>query len=122
VVAVITGIAYVVYFYGENYNTDACLQHPFTNFYAWIMILAILGCAKAWFDYSNPFTKYMSSRSFLIYILHYPCLVAIAYFIVTYLNLPLILNYVVILILTLIIVPCVCEVVLRIPIKNRRKK
>lgn len=122
VVAVITGICYVIYFYGDNYTTDACLQHPFTNFYAWIMILAILGCGKAWFDFSNSFTKYMNSRSFLIYILHYPCLVAIAYIIVTYLNLPLILNYVVILTLTLIIVPCVCEVVLRIPIKNRRVK
>lgn len=116
IVAVMCGIGYVIYFYGENYTTDAVLQHPFTNFYAWIMILAVLGCAKAWLNFSNSFTKYMSSRSFAIYVLHYPCLVVITYCITTYMSLPLILNYVFIFILITILLPCICEIVMHIPV------
>ncbi len=116
IIAVITGIVYVVYFYGENYTTDAVLQHPFTNFYAWIMILAVLGCGQAWLDFSNSFTKYINSHSFAIYVLHYPCLLVIAYLVTTYLNLPLIFNYVLTFIFTTILLPCICEVVMHIPV------
>jgi len=116
IVAIISGICYVIYFYGDNYTTNACLQHPFTNFYAWIMILAILGCGKTWFDFSNPFTRYMSSRSFAVYVLHYPCLVLTAYLVTTYLKLPMIFNYLLIFILGIVIIPCLCEIVMHTPV------
>ena len=61
--AVICGIAYTIYYYGDNYTTPACLQSAFTNFYLWIIILAILGCGKAWFNGTNHFTEYMNKRT-----------------------------------------------------------
>ncbi len=116
IVAVVCGVAYTIYYYGRNYTTDACLQSAFTNFYLWIMILAILGSAKAWFNKSNRFTKYLSSRCFGIYVLHYPVLILFAYLVVTYLRLPMILNYLLLLILEIIVVPCLYEMIRKIPV------
>lgn len=71
VLALILGAAYVVSYFGTNYTEDACLKSLFTNLYAWIGVLAVLGCGKAWFDKATPFTSYMSRSSFGLYVLHY---------------------------------------------------
>ncbi len=115
VAAVGVGAAYTFYYYGENYTTPECLESFFTNFYAWIMILAILGCAKAWCDKENRFTRYMTKRSFGFYVLHYPLLVLIAHSVVTLLHLPMLLNYLVILALELVLLPVFYEVIKKIP-------
>ncbi len=116
IVAVISGIVYTIFYYGQNYTTDTCLQSPFTNFYLWIMTLAILGCGKAWFNSNNRFTQYMNRRSFGIYVLHYPVLIAAAYLVVTYSNFPKILNYAILLLIEIIFVPLFYEIVSRIPV------
>lgn len=116
--ALITGVAYTVYYYGENYTTHSCLESFFTNFYAWIMIMAILGCARAWCDRENRFTSYMTKRNFGFYALHYPLLVAIAYLVTTYLSLPMLLKYIVIFLLEMILLPVFYEAVSRIPLLN----
>lgn len=84
VIAVVLGCADVRYFFGRNYTADACLQHPLTNLYLWMMILAILGCAQKWMDFRNSFTEYLRKRSFAIYVCHYPLLVTAAYLFTTY--------------------------------------
>jgi peptidoglycan/LPS O-acetylase OafA/YrhL len=116
IAAVLCGIVYTFTYYGQNYTTDACLQSPFTNFYLWIMTLAVLGCGKAWFNNQNRFTQYMNRRSFGIYVLHYPILIGFAYLVAHYLKLPTILNYVVLLVIEIIIVPVAYEVISRIPV------
>jgi len=116
IAAVVCGVVYTVYYYGQNYTTGACLQSAFTNLYLWIMILAILGCAKAWFNKSNCITKYLSSRCFGIYVLHYPILIFFAYLVVTYLKLPMILNYPLLLVIEIIVVPCLYEIISTIPV------
>lgn len=116
VAALITGVAYTVYYYGENYTTYSCLTGFFTNFYAWIMILAILGCARAWCNRENRFTRYMTKRNFGFYALHYPLLVVIAWLVTTYLQLPMLMNYIVILLLEFLLLPVFYEVVCRIPV------
>jgi len=116
--ALICGVAYTIYYYGQNYTTDECLQSAFTNLYLWLMSLAILGCSKAWFNVNTKFTKYMAPRSFAIYVLHYPVLVLFAYLLTTYLNLPMILNYIFLLLIEFIIVPLLYEIVSRIPVIN----
>lgn len=118
-VSLVTGVAYTVFYYGENYTTPECLESFFTNFYAWIMILAVLGCARAWADRKNRFTCYMTERNFGFYALHYPLLVVIAYLVTTCLPLPVLLDYVVILLLELVLLPLFYEVVSRIPLLNR---
>lgn len=115
VLAVGTGIGYTIYFYGENYASQSCLKHPFTNFYAWIMILAVLGLFKAHFNGTNAFAEYMTKRNFGFYVLHYPLLVIIAYVVTSYLQLPMLLNYLLILTGEVILLPVLYEIVSRIP-------
>lgn len=69
--ALATGIAYAVYWFGQDYSAGRCLRSFFTNLYAWIATLAALGCFKAWCGKSSPFTQYMRRSSFGLYVLHY---------------------------------------------------
>lgn len=114
--AVVLGIAYTVCYYGTNYTDAKCLQSPFTNLYLWIMILAVLGCGKAWLNKTNRFTEYMRTRSFGIYVLHYPILITAAYFLTTYVPMPMILYYVILLVYEIVAVPCFYEIISRIPV------
>ncbi len=116
IAAIASGILFVKNFYGQNYTSSACLQHPLTNLYAWLMILAVLGVAGSWFNFSNSFTKYMTSRSFAIYVVHYPFMVLITYLITAYLHLPPIVNYLLVFISVTLIVPCICEIIIRLPV------
>lgn len=46
----------------------------------WFGILAVLGLGKSLLDRSNRFTKFMSERSFLIYIFHFVWLIVLQYY------------------------------------------
>lgn len=116
--SVICGVAYTIYYYGKDYTAPTCLQSVFSNFYLWIMILAILGCGKAWFNGKNRFTEYMNKRSFAIYVLHYPILIMSAYLLTTYLKLPMLLYYILLLIIEFVALPFLYEIISRIPILN----
>ncbi|MDL2301488.1 acyltransferase [Lachnospiraceae bacterium OttesenSCG-928-D06] len=112
---ILLGILYTVYYYGQNYTTASCLQSPFTNIYLWIMILAILGCGKAWLDKTNKFTQYMSSRSFAIYVLHMPLIVYSAYLLDTYTELSMIWIYIILFLLCVTVLPLIIEIIKKIP-------
>jgi len=114
--AVICGAVYTIYYYGENYTSNACLQSPFTNLYLWLMTLAVLGCGKAWFDVDTKFTRYMAPRNFGIYVLHYPILVLFAYLLKTYTDFPILGNYVVLFLVGIIAVLLFFKIINRIPV------
>jgi len=116
IIAVALGCVEVWYFFGQNYTSDACLQHPFTNLYLWMMILAILGCAQRWFSFSNSFTKYLKKRSFAVYVCHYPLLIMAAYFITAYSKLPMPTVYLILLPLTFAASILFYEIISRIPV------
>lgn len=116
IVALAAGVAYTIVHYGENYATKECLRSFFTNAYAWVMILAVIGCFKAWCNRETKFSHYMTVRNFGFYVLHYPLIVIIAYLVTSYLQLPMILNYIVILVLELLFLPLVYEGIHRIPV------
>lgn len=116
IVALLTGVVYVIVHYGENYTSKEVLRSLFTNAYAWIMILAVLGCFKAWCNRETKFSHYMTVRNFGFYVLHYPLLVILAWLITTYLQLPMLLNYIVILLAELILLPLLYEGVRHIPV------
>lgn len=116
IIAVGLGIVEVWYFFGQNYTSDTCLQHPFTNLYLWAMILAILGCAQRWLNFSNSFTKYVQKRSFALYVFHYPLLVTAAYLITTYAELPMAAVYLILLPFTFAAPILLYEIISRIPV------
>lgn len=119
IISIVLGMSYVFKYYGVNYSDDAVLQNAFTNIYLWISILAILGIGSKYLNFRNKFTEYMTKNNFNIYILHYTVVLLCGYITVTYLKLPFVLNYIIILIDTIIILPIIIEILKRIPILNK---
>ena len=116
VLAVILGVLYTIYYFGQDYTSDKCLQSFFTNIYLWTAVLAILGCAKAWFNQSTHFSEYITRASFGLYIMHYPVVITVCYLLVTAFNLPVILNYVIALVVELVLTILLFELFKRIPV------
>jgi hypothetical protein len=94
----ILGVIEVYCFYGKSFGDDNCLQHPLTNLYSWIMMLAILGCSRKYLDKTNRFLDYVKSRSFFWYLCHYPIMVLMAYTLVTVFKFPFVFNYILLLV------------------------
>lgn len=115
ITAVILFIIEINRFFGKSFSDLGVINNYLVFLYGWIMMLAIIGNFKSYFNFSNQFTKYMSSRSFFIYMFHYLPMNIIAYSIVRYLNLPIILNYILVLILSFAVTIIICEIVYRIP-------
>jgi hypothetical protein len=119
IISAITGIVYVIFYYGTNYTEDSCLQSIFTNIYLWISILAILGLGNKYLNFNNKFSNYMTKNNFNFYILHYTIILILGYLVVTYLHLPFALNYLIIIVGTALILPIMIEIIKRIPIINK---
>jgi hypothetical protein len=116
IAGIILGVIEVYYFYGQNFAADPCLQHPLTNVYAWIMMMAILGFSKKHFDFTNNFLQYLKNRSFYWYLCHFPIMPLTAYLITSFIKLPMILNYVLLLIIALPLTIVFCEFVRVTPV------
>jgi peptidoglycan/LPS O-acetylase OafA/YrhL len=116
IIAVITGIAYAWYFFGQNYAGDAVLKHLFTNVYLWTAVIAILGCGKAWFDKTSKFSVYMTKSSFGIYIVHYIIVLSACYYLKLYTALPVFAIYLIASLTVLAASPALYELLKRIPI------
>lgn len=116
IIAVVMGIAYTVYYFGQNYTDDVCLKSILTNAYLWIAILAILGCGKEWLNKTSKFAGYMTKSSFGIYIVHYVVVLAACYFLKFYTALPIFITYLAAIFSVLIISPILYEVLKRIPV------
>jgi fucose 4-O-acetylase-like acetyltransferase len=115
IVAVVLFIIEIHKFWGKNFSDLGVINNYLVFLYGWIMMLAVIGNFKAYFNFSNKFTKYMGCRSFLIYMFHYLPMNIIAYCIVRYLNLPIILNYIFVLILSFVVTIIICEIVYNTP-------
>jgi hypothetical protein len=104
------------YFYGEMYAGDTCLQHPLTNLYSWVMMLAIVGFARKHFNKTNKFLDYLKGRSFYWYLCHYPFMAYIAYLLMNVAKFSMVYNYILLLIIDIIVTVVFCEIVRLVPI------
>ena len=114
--AVIGAVCYTVYYFGSDYTSPECLQRMITNLYLWIVVLAVIGCAKKYGNRETAFTRYMAKSSFGFYILHYPVLTVTCYLLHYRFDFPAIYNYAIALAAELIITFALYEVLKRIPI------
>jgi hypothetical protein len=110
------GITEVYYFFGQNYTDNYVFQHPLTNIYSWIMMMAILGCSQKYFNRTNKLMDYIKSRSFFWYLCHYPIMVFIAYILVSVFTLPMICVYILLLIFAFGVTVIFCEIIRLIPV------
>lgn len=114
--ALISGAALVVTGFGKD-NTSAQFLGSWLNvLYAWLMILANMGCFKAWCDATGRFSSYMSRSSFGIYVVHYLVVASLGYMMKTYTALPPWSMYVILLTAVLLLSPAVYEILRRIPV------
>jgi surface polysaccharide O-acyltransferase-like enzyme len=115
-VGTILGIVEIYYFYGQNYADDKCLTHLLTNIYAWVMMMAILGCVKKHFNETNKLMDYLKNRSFFWYLCHYPLMAFIAYILVSFFKLPMIYNYILLLVFSFLATIVFCEIIRLLPV------
>jgi len=116
IAGIIFGIIEVYCFYGKNFGDNSFLQHPLTNIYSWIMMLAILGCSQKYLNKTNKLMDYIKTRSFFWYLCHYPIMVFTAYILTSVFKIPMIYNYILLLVLVSGVTIIFCEIVRLIPL------
>lgn len=109
-------IVYATCYYGSDYTAPECLQSVLTNLYLWAAVLAILGCFRRYFNRETDFTRFMTTSSFGLYVLHYPVLIVTCYILYVYFDFPSIWNYVIALAAEMIVTFAAYEGIRRIPI------
>ena len=120
IVTLIIGIIFTIFNSGHNFSSDEFLTNIFTNIYLWFVILSLFGLAKKYLNFNNKFTNYMNKNNFCFYVLHYTIELIIAFILVEYVKLPyFILNYIILLIGTIVIMPIATEILKRIPVINK---
>ena len=84
------------------------------------MCLAVLGISARFLNFNNKFTSYMNKNNFAFYVLHYTVLVVSAYLSVTYVK-PTVfaVNYIVMIVSSLTILPLLTEIIKRIPVLRK---
>jgi peptidoglycan/LPS O-acetylase OafA/YrhL len=98
--AIVSCVGQLIYCFGGGsfglngkYDYTISCNFILPAIYAYIAMLAVLGCAGRWFDQHNKFTAYMAGRSFGFYVFHYIVLVYAADITVNYLQVDIILRY-----------------------------
>lgn len=112
----ILAVIFTAFYWGENYASMENLKSFLTNAYAWFATLAVLGSGKRWLDKETRFTRYMASRSFGFYVLHYPLLVLGAFAMDKFLHLPVWSMYLLLPVATVLVLPPLVAFIKRIPI------
>jgi len=89
-------------------------QSPLYVITGWMGVLALMGAGKHLFDTRNAFATYMSTASYPVYIIHQAVLVAVAYYVVM-LAIPPVVQFLIIVLLSLGLTFGCYEVLRRIP-------
>ena len=79
--AIVLGTWFSIKNFGLNYADDPIYRSPLFLLYAWFGCLAMIGGFAKYFDHETPFTKWMSSHSWGLYVFHYLGISAVALFI-----------------------------------------
>lgn len=116
VISCILSIIYTYTYFGQNYTYYSIQKTFLTNAYTWFATLAVFAIGYRWMSKETGFTRYMASRSFGFYVLHYPIMSFMAYIMDRYLHLQVGFMYVLIPVMVAIVLPIVVELVKRIPV------
>lgn len=90
--ALILGAAFTAVFWGQSYAGHEVLDTPLCNVFAWIAVLAVLAFMKKWGGFDNAFARWMTRKSWGLYLFHYLPLAACAYYIYA-MPIPTVLKY-----------------------------
>lgn len=84
VAAVALGILFAVCYFGQPYAEHSVLDTPLCNIFAWTSVLAILAFMSKWGNFQNTFSRWMSEKSWGLYVFHYMTLAICAYYLHVY--------------------------------------
>ena len=73
--------AFCIVYFGQNYADNPVYRSPLFLLYGWFGCLAMIGGFAKFFDFTNSFTKWMSSHSWGLYVFHYLGISAVALYI-----------------------------------------
>lgn len=82
--AVVLGILFAVIYFGKPYAEHSVLDTPLCNIFAWVAVLAILAFMSKWGNFQNAFSRWMSEKSWGLYVFHYMTLAICAYYLHVY--------------------------------------
>ena len=116
VAAIAAGVALVVTTWGDNNTSPQYMSGILNNLYAWLMMLALMGCFKAWCDVTGRFATYMTRSSYGIYVVHYLVIASLGYMMRVYTQLPVWSMYLLLLVAVMMLSPAIYELVRRIPV------
>lgn len=116
VAAAALGIAYVCYYFGENYAVEPVVNSPFSILYGWVAILAIFAGVKKWCDRTSKLAAVMAKKSFGLYVFHYLPLSAAAFYMNRYMPVSALVSYIIAAIAAFAGGYLLYEIVSRIPV------
>lgn len=114
--ASVLGIIYAWMDYGKNYTMAPNVNNPLAVAYCWMMCLAILGCMKKWGNHSSSVSRFLSEKSFGLYVFHYLTLSSCAYYLTTYTEIPGVVIYLLTAVAAFAGALILYEIISRIPI------
>ena len=114
--ALILGVVYAVFYFGENFAVMPTVNCIPAVAYAWTACLAILASMKKWGNFMNKFAAGISKRSFGLYVFHYLPLSATAYLLHKYTDLSALPSYILVAIAAFLGSLILYEAISRIPI------
>lgn len=113
--ALVACVALVWTGWGKNNTSPQFLSGWLNCLYAWLMMLAMLGCFKAWADKTSPFATYMTKSSFGIYVVHYLVIASLGYMMKVHTSLAPWSQYVILFVAVMTIPFLLNEIIRRIP-------
>lgn len=117
VLAVCSGAAFVVVYWGKSYPDHEVLDTLLCNTYAWFGTLGVLSFMKKWGNFQNSFSKWMCKKSWGIYIFHYLGIAVSAWYLNLYApQMPVVIVYLLVTVSGFAAALVLNEVILRIPI------
>jgi len=112
------GVACAVAFTVTNFGADYTMLSTarLTNIFAWMGVLAMIGCFKAWAGRQSAFGRYMTRSSYGIYVVHYLPLLFLAWTLKNHAALPVWAAYAVMLVAAFPVSVAIYETLRRIPL------
>ena len=93
IAALLSGALYVHLHYGDEYAVMPTVNSVSAVAYAWFASLAIMVVTKRRYDRESAFTRFMTKRSFGLYVFHYFPLTLTAWLLARYTKLPVVPTY-----------------------------
>ena len=110
------GLSLVLRSFGKDNSSPQYLLNPVNAFYAWLMVLALIGSFKKWFDKTSPFATWMTRSSFGIYVVHYLVIASLGYMMKVYTAIPPFAQYLILGLAVFTLSPALYELIRRIPV------